>query len=228
MSPTAPRPARKPISIERADPAADDRAGVDGQQHRGGVTGHPQHPADQPVVVEDREVGVEAGVGAGVDGDGAGERLGGADRDHAGRDQRVAEVLGGGGEAVVLLEPVAVEVGGGHLGAQLGVLGLQRAELGPQVAARAEPAGHRGDRTHDGGDAGLQRPEQLADRPPGGLHRRVVAALVVERHQRDAGEQQRDQQRAGGTPAAAVEVLDAAPAALPGRGGSAISTAGAR
>ena len=58
-----------------ADPAADDGVGVDDEQHGRGGAGDPQHPADQAVVVEHGEVRAQAGVGAGVDGDRAGEGL---------------------------------------------------------------------------------------------------------------------------------------------------------
>ena len=40
-----------------ADPAADDRLGVDDEQHGGGGAGDPQHPADQAVVVDHGHVG---------------------------------------------------------------------------------------------------------------------------------------------------------------------------
>ena len=67
---------------------------------------------------------------AGVDGDGAGERLGRAPADHAAGHQAVAEVLGGSGQLVVGRQAVALEGGAAQLGAQRGdggvVAGRQR------------------------------------------------------------------------------------------------------
>ena len=53
----------------------------------------------------------------------------GAVGDDPGRHERLAEALGGLRQAVVLLEPVLVEAGGGDLAAELGVLGLEVADL---------------------------------------------------------------------------------------------------
>ena len=89
--------------------------------------------ADEAVVVEHGHVGVDAGGGAGVDGDGVRERLRGAERDDVRRDQGVAGAAGGAGQALQLGQPVAVEVGGLHRAAELGVLGLEPGEVAAQV-----------------------------------------------------------------------------------------------
>jgi hypothetical protein len=92
----------------------------------------------------------------------------GPSRDHAGRDQGVAEVLGGGGEAVVLLEPVAVVVGGRDLGAQLG-----RSRPRARESSRSESRVRNQSGTAvNGADAAARRldgPKHLADRAAGRL-----------------------------------------------------------
>ena len=99
-----------------ADPAADHGVGVDDEQHGRGGAGDPQHPADQPVVVEHGHVRADARRRMPASMVTVRENdCAGPEPDHAGRHQRVAERLGRGGEPVELLEPVAVVVGWSRL-----------------------------------------------------------------------------------------------------------------
>ena len=81
---------------------------------------------------------------------------------------------GGRGEAVVLLEAVAVEAGELDLAARASaLLGLEVADLVGEVALAAEPGGHGGEGAYGGGGARLGGPEGLADRAARRLERRA-------------------------------------------------------